>query len=156
MKAILFVCTGNIFRSMIAEYALKKELDAGYEVTSAGTEAAPQAIVPLVLECLARHGIDPTAHRQRRITDAMLNGADLKVAMGADHQTFLTREFGAQVPLFNEVAHGLAEPVLDTNEAVPDYETNPQARDAHIRWVVDHICTSMPVFIARMPQFMAK
>ena len=60
------------------------------------------------------------------------------------------------MPLFNEVAHGLTEPVLDTNEAVPDYETNPQTLDAHIRWVVDHICTSMPAFIARMPQFMAK
>ena len=156
MKAILFVCTGNIFRSMIAEYALKKELGNDCEVTSAGTEAAPQAIVPLVLECLARHGIDPTAHRQRCITDAILKGADLKVAMGVDHQTFLARKFGAQVPLFNEVAYGLAAPVLDTNEAAPDYETKPHARDGHIRWVVDHICASMHTFIARIPQFIAK
>jgi protein-tyrosine phosphatase len=69
MPAVLFVCTGNIFRSMIAEYALKKELgpNSPYAANSAGTHAEPQAIVPLVAECLAQRGIDPSPHRQRRI-----------------------------------------------------------------------------------------
>ena len=33
MPSILFVCTGNIFRSMTAEYALKARLDSRLLVT---------------------------------------------------------------------------------------------------------------------------
>jgi protein-tyrosine phosphatase len=48
MPSILFVCTGNIFRSMIAEYALKAMLDPRslIRVSSAGTVALPQAMHP--------------------------------------------------------------------------------------------------------------
>ena len=156
MKTILFVCTGNIFRSMIAEYALKRALgtDPPYLVGSAGTEAAPQAIVPLVLDCLSQYGIDPTSHSQRRITRDLFDQADLVVAMGLDHRDFLARNFDLQVPLFNEISHQRAEPVFDTNEAIPDYATNPAARDQHIRWVVDHICNSMPEFVTRLPVYL--
>ena len=129
VKSILFVCTGNIFRSMIAEYALKEELgpDAPYRISSAGTEAAPQKIVPVVQESLARRGIDPTAHRQRRLDQIIVDDSDLIIAMGLDHRDFIARNFGLQVPLFNEVSYGYFAPVLDTNEAVPDYATNPAA-----------------------------
>ena len=47
--------------------------------------------------------------------------------MGLDHRDFIARNFGLQVPLFNEVSYGYSAPVLDTNEAVPDYATNPAA-----------------------------
>lgn len=157
MKSILFVCTGNIFRSMIAEHALKRELGphAIYQVSSAGTQAAPQAIVPLVLECLLARDLDPTGHRQRRIDPELFVATDLVVAMGCDHRQFIAAHFGEQPPLFNEICHQRSEPVLDTNEAVPDYLDNPAARDEHIRRVVEHICNSMPAFVENMPRYLA-
>ncbi len=51
MTSILFVCSGNIFRSLVAEYALKAQLGSrvGYLIGSAGIEALPQEIHPVVL-----------------------------------------------------------------------------------------------------------
>ena len=156
MKSILFVCTGNIFRSMIAEYALKKALGqhSPYQVASAGTQANPQAIVPLVLQCLQQYDIDPTQHQQRRIVPELFVESELLVAMGCDHQEFISAHFGEQPPLFNEICHRRSEPVRDTNEAVPDFADNPSARDRHIGFVVDHICQSMPAFIENVPSFL--
>ena len=44
LQSVLFVCTGNIFRSVTAEYALKARLDPGTScvVSSAGIDAKPQ------------------------------------------------------------------------------------------------------------------
>jgi protein-tyrosine phosphatase len=83
MKSILFVCTDNIFRSMIAEYALKAVLgpQPAFQVSSAGTEAKPQAMAPEVITRLLYYGLAPTAHRQRRVTQEMLHQADLVVAI---------------------------------------------------------------------------
>ena len=141
---------------MIAEYALKRELGehSPYRVTSAGTQAAPQAIVPLVLQCLQPYQIDPSSHQQRRISPELFVEADLLVAMGVDHQQFIAAHFGEQPPLFNEICHQRSEAVLDTNEAVPDFAENPTARDQHIRFVVDHICQSMPAFVENLPSFL--
>lgn len=155
-KTILFICTGNIFRSMSAEYALKAALgnNPRYAVGSAGIEAIPQAMVPEVVERLARHGIDPSGHRQRLLTGELLELADLPVAMGLDHRDYVQRRFGREVVLFNQVCFGREEPVLDTWEAVPDWERDRQARQDYIAWVVDYLCSAMPEFIANMEEFM--
>src|SRR5262245_39534833 len=81
IKSILFICTGNIFRSMTAEYALIAALgpEAPYRVSSAGTEAKFQVMSPHVRKRLALHGLDPAAHRQRRLTAEILVEADVVV-----------------------------------------------------------------------------
>ena len=58
MTSILFVCSGNIFRSLVAEYALKAQLGSrvGYLIGSAGIEALPQEIHPVVLAGLREKG----------------------------------------------------------------------------------------------------
>ena len=57
---ILFICTGNIFRSMTAEYALKAALsfDANYAVHSAGLEDPPHEIISFVEDYLKGRGLD--------------------------------------------------------------------------------------------------
>ena len=54
MRQVLFVCTGNIFRSLTAEYALRAALGARRDivVASAGTEDFPYVVRPLVREYL--------------------------------------------------------------------------------------------------------
>lgn len=155
MKSILFVCTGNIFRSMTAEYALKAALGAtpAYRVSSAGTQAIPQDMVPFVLERLHQRGLNPLAHRQRRLTAEILAQADLVVAMGLDHQSFLWRHFDYEAPLFNQICFGKAEPILDIWEAVPDDLHDYSTVAAYGMSVVDYICEAMPHFVANMEHF---
>ena len=60
MNHILFVCTGNIFRSMIAEHALRYTAGttSDYSFSSAGTEASDVTIMSpsqsrsTILSCL--------------------------------------------------------------------------------------------------------
>jgi protein-tyrosine phosphatase len=155
MQSILFVCTGNIFRSMTAEYALKAALglQSAYRVSSAGTEAKLQAMSPHVRRRLALHGLNPAAHRQRRLTAEMLAEADVVVAMGLDHRRYLQEQFGREAWLFNQICCGTEAPVLDVWEAVTDEQHNPTAEQAYIYAVVDYICEAMPDFIENVSRF---
>lgn len=150
MKHILFVCTGNIFRSMIAEYALHQAAgaDSAHTFASAGTEAKAQEMDGLVRTLLEERGIDPSAHRQRRLTPGIFAAADLVVAIGLDHAEYIKEYYGYEAPLFNQVARGEHRPILDTWEAVPDCAYNAPARRAHIRRVMDHIFDAAPDFLA--------
>jgi protein-tyrosine phosphatase len=48
MADVLFVCTGNIFRSLTAEYVLRRELgpNSRIVVASAGTDDYPHVVAP--------------------------------------------------------------------------------------------------------------
>lgn len=154
MKSILFVCTGNIFRSLVAEYAMKARLvpDVGYVVGSAGTEGLPQALHPLISTSLRERGADPSTHVPRRLTRELLLGADLVVAMGLDHRHFIRHVYGRDVLLFNQICYQKEEPVLDVKEAIPNWRENlPAARDYTLS-VIDYIWESMPLFLERVPE----
>lgn len=155
MKSILFVCTGNIFRSMTAEYALKAALGPQplYRVSSAGTEANFQVMAPEVRTRLAQRGLDASTHQQRRVTAEMLTEADVVVAMGLDHRLHLREQFGREAWLFNQICFGREEPVLDVWEAVPHEQRNPAARETYIYAVIDHVCEAMSLFIKNVERF---
>ena len=121
-SSILFVCTGNIFRSMIAEYALKSLVkpELHQYIGSAGTSAAFQVIRPALLELLSKRGITPRNHRQRKLSQEMFQTYDLVVAMAHSHQDYIKAVFGCEVPLFKEVCFGVKESVQDVDEAVTD------------------------------------
>ena len=150
--SILFICTGNVFRSLVAEYALKALLgpEAGIVVGSAGIEALPQTAHPLVVDHLRARGADPSQHVQQKLTAELLAGCHMPVAMGLDHRDFIRRRFNRDVQLFNEICFQRTEPVLDIHEAVPDWQTNPEAARAHAVGVIDHIWDAMPAFLSRV------
>ncbi len=127
-----------------------------YRVSSAGTEAIPQAMAPEVRAWLAEHNLDATAHQQRRVTAEMLQQADVVVAMGLDHRRCLQEQFGRKAWLFNQICFDTAEPVLDVWEAVPLAQSDPAARQVYIYSVIDHICEAMPQFIKNVEQFLAE
>ena len=101
MNHILFVCTGNIFRSMIAEHALRYTAvtTSDYSFSSAGTEAKAQPMVDIVRQGLNARGIDPSGHVQRRLTPELFDGADLVVAIGLDHVAFIEETY-KETPVF--------------------------------------------------------
>lgn len=153
VKSILFICTGNLFRSPVAEYALKARLgqESDYVVGSAGIEALPQAMPLLIHDRLCEKGADPSMHVQRKLTRELLDRADLAVAMSLDHRDFIRRHFGREVLLFNQVCYQQEEPVLDIHEAIPDWQNNMQVARTYALSVIDYIWAAMPAFLARIP-----
>lgn len=64
---VLFVCTGNSARSVMAEALLRHRGGPDFEVHSAGTE--PRGINPLTLITLAEAGIDASWARSKSVVD---------------------------------------------------------------------------------------
>lgn len=155
-RSILFVCTGNVFRSVVAEYAVRAQIGSHdqYLVESAGIEAKPQSIHPVIRLRLLQKGADPSAHVQQKLTQELIQRIDLIIAMGEDHQKFIQRRFGRTVPLFYEVSHGNVAPILDLHEALPDWEDNLDRAREYVESVVDHIWNAAPALVARLPHFL--
>lgn len=153
VRSILFVCTGNIFRSLAAKYALKQYLGPPglYYVGSAGIEAKPQSIHPIVRARLLERGVDPVGHIQRKLTQSLLDQTDCVVAMGRDHQEAVQQLFGLSIPLFNQLCFECDEPILDVHEALPDWEKNEARARAYVISVIDHVCDAIPHLAARLP-----
>jgi protein-tyrosine phosphatase len=151
---VLFVCTGNIFRSLTAEYALRRALEGAtpdVAVASAGTEDFPHVVRPVVRDYLLEKGLDVRGHVRRTLTRSMLDEPGWVVAMSTEHRDFLTTTFGrSRVPLFTEMCGLDAEPLPDVDQVVPDFESNPAATAAHVRAIVDRILALTPRLAERL------
>jgi protein-tyrosine phosphatase len=156
MPSILFVCTGNIFRSMTAEDALKAMLDprSPIRVSSAGTVALPQEMHPEVRAYLMQRGIDPSPHQQRRVSAELLRASDLVIAMSTDHQALLVETFQYRAPLFNEICHGRSEPLLDIWEATPTWQTDLDAARNYAFRIMEYICVSIPCLLQNLGTYL--
>lgn len=131
-RSILFVCTANVFRSVIAEECFKKYLAdnniTGWKVGSAGIIAEPASVDPKVLEVLRTYGIDASAHVQRRLTKEMLSDYDAIVGMAENHIAFIKEHFGyTRAVLFNDLALGEQTSVWDVDDEVADSAHNRPA-----------------------------
>lgn len=153
--SILFVCTGNVFRSVVAEYATKLQLGADKFslVGSAGIEAKPQSVHPWIQHCLRQKGADVSTHMQRKLTRKLLEGTDLVVAMSCDHQTFIQQEFGVDVPLFKQICYGRDEPILDLHEVHPNWEQDLNMARNYVSSVIDMIWDDIPTLLSKLPHF---
>lgn len=148
MNDVLFVCTGNIFRSVVAEYLLRHYVEgkAPWVVRSAGIEVSSQPIHPLLIDIMAEHGLDISDHKPTKLTRDLLAKTAIVIAMGQNHQQHVAAEYARDVPLFNEVCLQRSEPVLDVSEAIPKWQTaEPWRVEAHVRGVVEHIIRHTPL-----------
>ena len=64
---VLFVCTGNSARSLMAEALLRRHGGDRFEVFSAGTE--PRGVNPLTLRVLHEAGIDASTARSKSVSE---------------------------------------------------------------------------------------
>jgi arsenate reductase len=64
---VLFVCTGNSARSIMAEALLRRHGGDRFEVFSAGTE--PRGVNPLTLRVLEEAGVDASGARSKSVEE---------------------------------------------------------------------------------------
>jgi protein-tyrosine-phosphatase/diadenosine tetraphosphate (Ap4A) HIT family hydrolase len=148
-KSILFVCTGNVFRSVAAEASFKKHLsDNGiqeWNVGSAGISALPAAIDPKVLEALSELGIDASAHEQKKLTREMLDRYDIIVGMAENHIEFIKSELNYNYALlFNDLVAEEKTSIWDIEDEVLDHLTNRPAVEEKIERTVKEIYDKTP------------
>ena len=98
VETILFVCHGNIFRSPMCEYLLRRELermgDHRRRVVSAGLRAKEgNAAHPQGVEVAAELGIDLGAHRAQPVLEALVQTADLVIVMDFMNEAELLARF---------------------------------------------------------------
>ena len=112
MRRVLFVCTGNIFRSLTAEHALRRALPGGSRiaVASAGTDDFPHVVRPNVREYLYGKGFDVSSHQRRTLTRGLIEDSDLVIAMSTDHRAHIRDRFQKDALLFLEACGGPGEP----------------------------------------------
>ncbi len=88
-KTVLFVCTGNSCRSVMAEYLLRDMLKGrqDIEVFSAGTGVFLQTSASTeTVSVLQRRGIDASGHRSQSLNHILLHKADLILVMTRNHR----------------------------------------------------------------------
>jgi protein-tyrosine phosphatase len=148
MTQILFVCTANRYRSVIAAAWFKDELakrkqENRWSILSAGTwttdglPAMPDAIQQAKLI-----GLDIQKHRSRVITRDMLQDADLVLVMESGHKEALQVEFPSyreKILLLSEAANGILYDIPDPMGNPPNDDFVPEICEL-IHTGFDNIC----------------
>lgn len=134
---------------MSAEYLTKKHLEEiGMEainISSAGTEANPQAAHPTTITRLNYYHCDPSNHIQRKVSKEILEQQDLIICMGNNHKK-IVEDLWFDCMLFNEVAFDISTDVADIEEFLAPWFTEQQKSDYIIK-TVDYIHNAIPLLI---------
>jgi protein-tyrosine-phosphatase len=122
MHIILFVCTGNRYRSPIAAEVFRNQLvqdgrDTEWIVNSAGTwTSSGQPPPPEAADLAHSHGLTIDGHKTRMLTVNMLAESDLVIVMEEGHKESIKAEFPfarAKVYLLSQVLEGITYDIPD-------------------------------------------
>ncbi len=151
---IIFICTGNIFRSMTAEYCLKdyirKHDIRNVNASSAATRNEAYEVFTETKAALNDLGINISKHKPTFLTKELLDNNDLIIAMSRIHQEYLTKEFNANSILFNDVCYREKTSVKDATEVIPNWRANSKAVGEYIKEIVNYIHDSIPLLVSNL------
>jgi len=142
VKKVLFVCTANVCRSPMAQEifnALATDRELPLRAESAGTAALEgEPMAPNTVAVLEEAGIYPGPHRARRASGAMIEDADLVLAMGPRHVAALRRlssDLSTEILTLPEYVTGVPD-----QEGIPDpYGLTIAAHRSTLRQLYDHV-----------------
>ena len=125
VKKVLVVCTGNTCRSPMAAGWLNQKLAGkGWVAESAGVAAwGGDGASPEAVEVMREIGVDISAHRNRKLTRALVDEAAIILAMTDGHRREIERRFpeaAAKVRLVKSFGAAPAEDVADPFGASAD------------------------------------
>jgi protein-tyrosine phosphatase len=137
---IVFICTGNRFRSPLAQYLTKALVpDVPLETSSFGLREVDGApVLPEATLAAERLALDLSPHRARRLAGELLDEADVVIGFERIHVATAVLEAGAP----RDKTFTLPELVELLEEVDPPDEPDPvaRARAALVRaeWVRNH------------------
>jgi protein-tyrosine phosphatase len=138
MPSVLFVCTGNQYRSPIAAAAFLRQLNQQgmadqWSVGSAGTWTKPgQPPLSRAVQVARELGLDIADHATRMITADELTRYDLILVMAQGHKEAITYEF----PQASRKLHLLSEVVDQIAYDIPD----PASPGVDVKEVASEVC----------------
>lgn len=142
---ILFVCTGNIFRSVSNHYCLedylKKHGIKDIEVQSAGVDTREKNLFSdSIYKTLQGKGINAYGHKQRQINQYIFDWADLIIVMTPLQKEIIEKKFGKRhVVLYKDILYGKFLTLRDIDEEIPDYKTKKRQEERYVRYIVNYI-----------------
>lgn len=147
---VVFVCTGNICRSPMAEVVFRwfaESVGLGDRVvsTSAGTGDwhVGEPADPRTVEALERHGYDGHRHRARQFDFADYERNDLVVALDRSHERNLRAWARSEADSDKVVLLRAFEPHPDDTLDVPDpYYAGPEAFD-EVLAMIESACRAL-------------
>ena len=112
---ILCVCTGNVCRSPMLAALLRRELEkqgfTDFTVESAGTMTDNGMVpTPQAITAMQEIGIDISEHTSRQVRPAIVDNADVFVALTTEHGVALAFYHGADPEKVVVPGHGIADP----------------------------------------------
>ena len=118
---IMFVCTGNICRSAMAEWLLKKKLvdqnKKGIEVSSSGIYAMKNDVSPQeAIEVMDEYSVNLRNHRATNTSLSNIKQNDLILCMTTSHKQTLQHQYPEQ----KDHIYTLKEYVGDTQMEIKD------------------------------------
>jgi len=156
---ILFVCTGNIFRSVSNHYCLKdyliKHKINDIEVASAGVDTHEKNSFPeSIYGTLKKWGINADKHKQQQINKKIYEWADLIIVMTPLQKKIIEKKFGKRhVVLYKDILYGKTLTLKDVNEEVPNYKIKKKQAYKYEKNVVTYIHNHTKLLYKRLRKY---